>query len=1038
MRSLFAKNFLIADKKIPIVTSGVIVVLVVLDLLATRQILYFDNTYEIILFLLTVVVGYGAGSWILLEYTKKATANLRNKSKLLNMMHWSVTIIQFSLFVILLYILFNNSINCYQYFSKCTNVRFESTSVYVISSIASSIIMGIVSFKFFSWYKSNKSNIMILFLGLAAATFAIAIMEDAYTKLVFIHVIEEKSEPNATPQASFIYETFEKYHGEIQYKVVNPDTTTLWVLPSSLISLKNNLDYLAALPYIFTWLAVATLLQKYYKSIRPGKFPLKFWVVLAIPLILYLVGSGLIISLPSDIPYRFYLRLIFRAGTIGSSVLFGLAFFIATRNLSVVKVKDYLAIAAMGIIPIGIANEISALQQTFGVAAHSLVFLSTYLFSIGLYSLAISTTHDTSLRKSIKSSTLEVVKLLDIVGTPHMKQEIESRVLNAAKGQQSVLLKQTGVEPSLTEQDMKQYLGRVLKEIKILKDIDEILEKGKDILETSCEFLVCSRISGLRLVYNNYFNLYKKIMTKHEKSEHRGIKLVTTIADKDSVDVVRKFLDIGVQIRHVNNMPPIDFALSDKGLIATIEKAEEAEGGEMIKRLLASNEPAYVNHFGFIFNELWKDATDAKERISSLAQGIEPQFLEVITDNEKARNILIDLAKSVKKEAMFLLPNDKAMVRVDKLGIIDYLIQSSEERDATVKIICPLSKINSDVLEKISMKAPKIQVLNGNSSYAGMFIADNEKFFRAELRQPFADEFVKSISFPIYSNSKLSVQSFRSTFELLWNERKLNEELKKMDNMQREFINTAAHELRNPIQIILAASTIIQAKVEVEGIDGGGSNIKQFKEIVNIINRNAKRLQLLSENILDVAKIESRKLVMNMTKFNLVNTVKDVTEDFKDQIKIEGKDKQIKLEFMSKDTEYPFIIYGDVGRITQVIFNLLSNSLKFTDEGFITVTIEKDGYTPQEDKNNNIDNNNNHSHFAVVSIKDAGAGIGSSVKNKLFEKFETKSESGIGLGLYISRKIIDAHGGKIWAENNKDGKGATFSFSLPLANNKMT
>ncbi len=164
------------------------------------------------------MVGYGAGSWILLEYTRKATANLRNKSKLLNMMHWSVTIIQFSLFVILLYILFNNTINCYQYFSKCTNVRFESTSVYVISSIASSIIMGIVSFKFFSWYKSNKSNIMILFLGLSAATFAIAIMEDAYTKLVFIHVIEEKSEPNATPQASFIYETFEKYHGKSSTK----------------------------------------------------------------------------------------------------------------------------------------------------------------------------------------------------------------------------------------------------------------------------------------------------------------------------------------------------------------------------------------------------------------------------------------------------------------------------------------------------------------------------------------------------------------------------------------------------------------------------------------------------------------------------------------------------------------------------------------------------------------------------------------------------------------------------------------------------
>ena len=119
----------------------------------------------------------------------------------------------------------------------------------------------LLSFKFFSWYKSNKRNFMVLFYGLAAATFAIAITEDAYTKLVFVDVVEEKSAPNATPQASFIYKTIEKYHGEIQYKVVNPVITTLWVLPSSLVSLKNRLRlfssttlyfYLASRSHAFT------------------------------------------------------------------------------------------------------------------------------------------------------------------------------------------------------------------------------------------------------------------------------------------------------------------------------------------------------------------------------------------------------------------------------------------------------------------------------------------------------------------------------------------------------------------------------------------------------------------------------------------------------------------------------------------------------------------------------------------------------------------------------------------------------------------
>jgi signal transduction histidine kinase len=1015
MRKLISTMFSMYGRQIAIITAGIIVVLIILDLLATRQILYSDNVSEIILFALTVVVGYGVGSWILLEYTRKITANLRSKSPIANMMYLAVMIIQFSLFAILLFVLFNNSINCHDYFSKCTNVRLQTNSVYVISSIAASVIMGIVSFKFFSWYKLNKRNFMVLFYGLAAATFAIAITEDAYTKLIFVHVVEEKSASGATPQASFIYETFEKYHGEIQYKVVNPVTTTLWVLPSSLISLKNSLDYLAALPYIFTWLAVATLLRKYYKSIRPGKFPIKFWIMLSIPLVLYLVGSGLIISLPSDMPYRFYFRLIFRAGTIGSSILFGLAFYIATKNLSAVKVKDYLAISAMGIIPIGIANEISALQQTFGVAAHSLVFLSSYLFSIGLYSLAISVSQDSSLRKSIRNSTMGVAKLLDIIGTPQMEQEIERRVLNSAKEQQSVLLKETGIEPSLTERDMKQYLGTVLKEIKILKNIDEILRKGKDVLESSYDFLVCSRVNGLRLAYNNYFNLYEKIMGKYKKGEHKGIKLVTTIVDKDAADLVKKFLDIGVQIRHVNNMPPIDFAVSDKEMIATTEKTEEPE--EIIRSLLVSNEQAYISHFIFIFNELWRDGNDARERILTIEQGIEPEFVEVINDPQRASKVFMDLAKSVRKEALLILPNDKAMVRVDRLGVIDYLIKASQENNAIIKIICFLSKENSDIIKKISNNAPNIRILNGNISSTGILIADNTKFFRAELKEPYAEEFIEAIGFPIYSNSKHSVESFRSIFELLWNERILNEELKSTETMQKEFINMAAHELRTPVQPILGLSDVLLSSK---------GDIEQYKELLDAIKRNAKRLQMLTEDILDVARIEGQRLNLNKSQFNPKEVALNAMADLKSQLKSEGKDNKLKLDFISKENEDTFV-YADLGRITQVVFNLLSNAIKFTEEGSITVNMKRE-------RGDNNAANNNGQELVVVSVQDTGKGIDPFVKGKLFEKFETKSEKGIGLGLYISRKIIEAHGGRVWAENNADGKGgATFYFTLPLS-----
>jgi hypothetical protein len=460
----------LATRRVAICTAAAIIVLIIVDLFATRQIIYLDNTSEIILFTLTVIIGYGLGSWILLEYTRRVTADLRSKSLLINTTHWTVTVIQFSLLAILLFVLFNNSTNCLDYFTKCTNIRTETTFGYVISLIATSVIMGIISFKFFSWYGSNKRNLMVLFFGLATATFSMAMVEEGITKLVFIYVLEEQSPTGAAPHASFIYLKSEKYNGQVQYKVVNPDITSLWILPSSLISLKDGLDYLVALPYVFTWLAVATLLRQYYKLVKPGKFPIAFWIVLAVPLALYLIGSGLIISLPSDIPYRFYFRLIFRGGTIASSLLFGLAFYLATRNVTSVKVRDYLTVSAMGIIPIGIANEISALQQTYGVAAHSLVFLFSYLFVIGLYSLAISIAHDSLLRKTIRKSTIE---LLGDMGVAQMEQEILRQIRKLVQKNKQELEDQTGISTSLTTEAAREYSEQVMMEVQGKKSMDK-------------------------------------------------------------------------------------------------------------------------------------------------------------------------------------------------------------------------------------------------------------------------------------------------------------------------------------------------------------------------------------------------------------------------------------------------------------------------------------------------------------------------------------------------------------------------------------
>jgi hypothetical protein len=449
-------------------------IIIIIDLLATRQILFFDNTWQAIIFILTIVIAYGFGSLILLRYTRKASTELRAKNPFINTMHLAVTIIQFSLLGILLFIIYGNSISCPDYFSFCMVSRSLATSINAIASASAGIILGVISFKFFSWYKLNNKNFMVLFYGLAAATLAMSITVDAGDKILLQQVVEEKSPATGIiPQSSFIYKTTEKYHGQVQYKVVNPQTTTQYVVPDSMKALHKFLVYLVSdTPYVFTWAGTLMLLRQYYLSNKGGgKFPIKYWVLLSVPLVLYIIGSGLIISLPSEEPYRYYFRIIFRAGTIGSSVLFGLAFFVITRdvktriekNVVAEKVKDYLSLSAIGIVIVGIANEVSALQQTYGAAGHGLVLISSFLFSIGLYYSAISISQDSSLRNSIRKSAID---LLQDIGTAQLQQEALRRIRKLVQDNQQKLEEETGISSSLTEDDVKEYLEQVTKEVK--------------------------------------------------------------------------------------------------------------------------------------------------------------------------------------------------------------------------------------------------------------------------------------------------------------------------------------------------------------------------------------------------------------------------------------------------------------------------------------------------------------------------------------------------------------------------------------------
>jgi signal transduction histidine kinase len=188
-------------------------------------------------------------------------------------------------------------------------------------------------------------------------------------------------------------------------------------------------------------------------------------------------------------------------------------------------------------------------------------------------------------------------------------------------------------------------------------------------------------------------------------------------------------------------------------------------------------------------------------------------------------------------------------------------------------------------------------------------------------------------------------------------------------------------------------------------------NIEQYRDLLDVINRNARRLYQLTENILDVSKIESHMLVLHKQKFNINENIRKVINEVNCQIHNSDKLKIVFLE-----PENSVYVEADKIRLYQIIANLLTNSIKFTKEGAIFISVDV------KDNTNEL----------VISVKDSGEGIHPVIMPRLFTKFATTSNVGTGLGLFISKSIIEAHDGRIWAENNADGKGATFSFSLPL------
>ena len=480
------------------------------------------------------------------------------------------------------------------------------------------------------------------------------------------------------------------------------------------------------------------------------------------------------------------------------------------------------------------------------------------------------------------------------------------------------------------------------------------------------------------------------------KNTRNGKARWITEVNHSNIKYIVKLMQFA-EVRHLDGIRGNAVAVNENECLTTIN----LKMGNYTPYAIINTLKDIVEQQKFTFETLWDKAVPAEHRIREIEQGIEPQRITVIYDAEQALELYQSLIMSAEKEIKVVFPTTNALIRQDKAGILFLLQEAAAVKKCQVKVLVPNDElIHNFIQNDIGISTRFID--QHESGKATILIVDNKISLTMELKDDNKKTFHEAIGLSTYSNSKAGVLSYVSMFESLWKETQLYEELKSNEKMQKEFINTAAHELRTPVQPILGMAELIELSFE-----GGKVKTEISKDDIEIILRNAKRLERLSSDVLETARIESQSLRLNKERFSLKEVISGLVMDAENQV----VDRDITIRYNPKKD---IMVYADKGRISEVISNILDNAIKFTHEGNITTSAEV---------------NNNE---VIVMIRDEGTGIDDEISSRLFTKFATKSEKGTGLGLYISKSIVEAHGGKIWAKNNEGDKGATFGFSLPL------
>lgn len=496
------------------------------------------------------------------------------------------------------------------------------------------------------------------------------------------------------------------------------------------------------------------------------------------------------------------------------------------------------------------------------------------------------------------------------------------------------------------------------------------------------------------------------------------IKFLTEITN-ENLEYSKEVMQLA-QVQHIDGIKG-NFVVTDTEYLG----AAALENEQIISQLIYSNSKQVVDQHRFLFDNLWSNSLSQEDKIRQMEQGIEPEEIKILSNPDDIQHIYKDLLQSATSEISLIVSTPNALFRQQEIGIIELIKKAAIERNVKVNLVIPkyekssqnqptlITRADMSEVNELPMVSNNIRVrrllpsINKTSKIKStILLADKESSLLIDLKDDLSQNFTDAIGFASYSNSKSRTQSYNFIFDTIWRQADVYEELEmktieleKLNTMQNEFINIAAHELRTPTQAILGYSDMLEQSPERN----------QMYE--KTIARNAQRLGLLASDILDVARIESQTLKLNKSNFDLNQEAENVIKDVMERREWEKNGNSVNFIFEPKES---IILFGDMQRIYQVLFNLVNNALKFTENGTITIAIEKQKNT------------------AVITVTDTGMGIDREIQPRIFLKFATKYNSGTGLGLFISKAIVEAHGGHIQASNNLDGKGATFWFKLPL------